>query len=633
MRTMTALIVGLALAACACPSAPAPAGESNPQTVPPDKDGPDAGEIRKKLPDILRRLGDDSWEVREKASGDLTLLGPKAVPFVAPHASHRDPEVAWRVQAALARLRGTPGEAVEGLTLTAALAGTKPRPGEAVTLWLTITNTSDRDVHIFQYFWGLALQPEHQKGTEHARTIGASTPAELKPQDFLCLKPGQSVGCLMDADPTPAAKGGPLSQAYLEISLPEGARKVAEKLKGGAFSGARELVSGPIEMTYAEEPAGPDADAAALAADFAAGKAEAAKLLDPRGKEGKALETALGALRAGLRRADESERWKFFEFACAHPHASAEDDVVGFLARYGPRMKQEGEMVEGIRALRDALPAERRPIFIHRAALAMLHDWRSASNLVSPYTISANPDERAAAARVFLLLHERGDRRPQVMNWLALELFTARDAKLKDARKALELAELAVKATPGNAEHEFTLAIIRGKQEDLDAIAAKARTATEKNTLAWNLTTKFPASQATGTLAVRLGTQAVDESREEGGMLHAYCVGTLASCYAAKGDYAKAQEFEQKALELMAQDDPAYGETAQRIARFTALAKAGADERPAMVLDPPKLRSKEARDALLARLAVEKNRLVKDEILRLLKANYGSDPEVMKVLP
>jgi tetratricopeptide (TPR) repeat protein len=598
--------------------------------VPPDKD---AGEIRKKLPDILRRLGDDSWEVREKASDDLTLLGPKAVPLIAPHVSHRDPEIAWRVQAALAKLKGAPGEALEGLSLTAAMAGPKPRPGEAAALWLTITNVSDHDVHIFQYFWRLNLQSEKESGTEHARMVGADSPAAFTAQDFLCLKPGESLGCLMDADPTPAAKGQALTRAYLEISLPPGAQKVAEKFKGSTFSGARELVSGAVEMSYAEDPAGLDAEAAALAAGFLAGKADAEKLLDPRAKNGKALETALAALRAGLRRADESERWKFFEFACAHPHAAVEDEVIDFLARYGPRMKQEDEMISGLRALRDALPAERRPILMLRAALVMLHDWRSASILVSPYTVSGNPDERAVAARVFLLLHERGDRRPQVMNWLALELFTARDTKLKDAKKALEIAELAAKADPDNVAYQFTLAVIRGKQEDLEAIAAKARTADEKNSVAWDLATKFPASQATGNLAVRLGTQAVDESREEGGRLHAYCVGTLASCHAARGDYAKAQEFEQKALELMAQDDPAYGETAQRIARFTALAKAGADERPAMVLDQPKLHSKEARDALLGRLAVEKHPLVKAEVVRLLRVNFSSDPEVKKVLP
>jgi hypothetical protein len=90
---------------------------------------------------------------------------------------------------------------------------------------------------------------------------------------------------------------------------------------------------------------------------------------------------------------------------------------------------------------------------------------------------------------------------------------------------------------------------------------------------------------------------------------------------------------EQKAFAQYAPDDLFLGDTAARIARFTALARAGADERPAMVLDSPRLRSREARDALLARLAVEKNPLIKAEVVRLLRVNFGSDPEVKKALP
>ena len=67
MRTMKVVIVGLAWAVLAYPGGSALAGASDPQAVSPEKESTDAGEVRKKLADILRRLGDDSWDVREKS--------------------------------------------------------------------------------------------------------------------------------------------------------------------------------------------------------------------------------------------------------------------------------------------------------------------------------------------------------------------------------------------------------------------------------------------------------------------------------------------------------------------------------------------------------------------------------------
>jgi len=212
MRISTGLLLCVVVALPAALAAPAQAGQVRAE---PGK----VAAVRKKLKGILKRLGDDSWRVREKASEELVTLGPPAVTLIAEHVNHRDPEVAMRVQQALLRLKGRPGAAIEGLTLSAALVGRKPRPGEAVTLWLTITNTSKADISIFQHFWSLALQPEPDKGTSHARTVFVSMKAEVKPLDFLRLKPGQSICCLMDAEPIKSAKGAALTQAYLEICL------------------------------------------------------------------------------------------------------------------------------------------------------------------------------------------------------------------------------------------------------------------------------------------------------------------------------------------------------------------------------------------------------------------------------
>jgi hypothetical protein len=325
----------------------------------------DAAAVQAKLADILRRLGDDDFQVREKASADLAALGPRAAPLVAAHVNHRDPEVAMRVQEGLARLAGRPGRAVDGLTLSAALAGTKPRPGGVVTLWLTVKNTSDQEISVFRTFWSLALQAEHDKGTGHARTIFAEMGAEIVPQDFLVLKPGESFGCLMDADPVKGAKGAELTQAYLELTMPAKAR---EAVKGRAFSGAEELVSGPIEMTWAAEAAAPDGAAEELAESFLKGAPGAADRLRPDQKDAAAAALALRALRSGLRRADDGERWKFLTFACRHPHAATEDDVVDFLARWGPRLiTDDRELFASLKGFIAALPRERRATSIEKS--------------------------------------------------------------------------------------------------------------------------------------------------------------------------------------------------------------------------------------------------------------------------
>ncbi len=635
MRSHLRITSALLLGALSLVRPPARAGEPGseppgvpPQTIPRERLHVEAAKIRGKLEGILKRLADDSWRVREKASEELVALGPKAVPLVAAHVTHRDPEVAMRVQRALPRMKGGAGDVLEGLMLSAALVGRKPRRGEAVPLWLTITNTTSEEVHIFQYFWELVLQPKEKKTSDHARTVGATTPATLTAQDFLCIKPGQSVGYLMDADPLEGAAGAPAVRAYLEISLPDSARNI---IKGKVFSGSLELVSGPIEMTYADDAAAPDPQAAALVEDFLAGRAGAEDALKPVQKDGGAAALALRAIRNGLRRGKADERWKVFEFVWRNPHPSLEDDVVGFLGRYGPRLKQESAMLPGLKAFQAGLPPERRLVFLHRAALAMLHDWRSVSSLASDYTASSDPAERALALKLFMLLYERGDRRPEVMNWLAMEFHYSADPKLRDPEKARKFAELAVRGEPESRRYQLTLACLSGDKEKTAALARAARTPGELNGIAWDLTTRFPAGSWQSKLALEIGIKALEGVKPED-KEYRFILDTVAVCYAATGNYTRALELEEQAFEKHRPGDGFQKDYAERIARFTALIRAEEAERPGMATEPPKLRFRGARDALLERLRAEKHAMIRAEIVRLLRACYGRDAAVRKAL-
>jgi hypothetical protein len=603
-------------------------GEPSPQTLPPEIDSPEAREIRNKISAILLRLSDEVWANREKASQDLLQLGMRAVPLLAAHVNDQDLEVAIRVRNGLAQLRGQPGEAVEGLTLSAALVGPKPRPGQAVTLWLTITNTSDQDVHVLQSFWSLNLRPESEKGKDMIWTVLVDTPTEMTAQDFLCLKPGQSVCQLMDAELSPDAKSASLTQAYLEITPPA---KALEAVKGKAFSGTQKLVSGPIEMYYAENSPNPDPEIEALVGDYLTHKNDGLSKLEALAKDPAATGTVLKVIRSGLRRANGSERWKFFEFLCRRPHPALEDDLVRFLDCYGPQMKQESTILNGLRSFGEVLTPERRRNLIQRAALAMVNDWRILSNLAIIYMPSGDPFDRGVTARIYLMLNARGDRRPEVMNWLAMELFSTPDPRLKDAKKALELAEAAVKAEPENTQYLFTLAFISGKKEDLDNIMAKVVDPSAQNTLAWTLATNFPTKSNLAGLALELAEKSLKSTRPENS-LYPYVLDTLAVAQAANDNYVKALELEEKAFEKLNPADTEHRAYAARVARFTALAAGDKDERPSMVMGSLRLRSDAACKALLKRLEVEKNPLVRNEVIQLLKEHFSTIPEVVKAV-
>lgn len=597
---------------------------------------PSEGALHKKedleaiLREILAGLGAEEFEAREKASSKLVALGSRAVPMIARFADHHDPEVATRIRSALIRMKGTPGAVVEGLTLSAALVGQKPRPGESVTLWLSITNTSDNEIHLLQYFWSLALQPEQEKGTNHARTIGVSTPATITAQDFLLLRPGQTVGYLMDADPIPTAQGASLTNAYLEIALPEEARKA---VTGVVFTCAEELVSGPIEMAYAEEAPTVGAEALRLGELLQRDPAQAKVPLEAAisSSEPDKVRAAMQAIDIALRNPDADKRWSAFNVVCQLRDPRLEDVVVSFLGRFGPRIKQEDRMLEGIRGYAQGLPKERRPVYMRRVAEAIIHDWRSVTNLARDFTISMDPGEREFALHAFGMLFERGDRRPEVLNWLAEELFRTPNLKLRNATKALELSDLACKAVPDNVLYRFTHASITGDKAEMEAALASVADPSDQNSMAWELATRNPAGAPACEAALKLAQKAVGGTPPST-LSYAYRQETLAVCHAALGDYAAATEVEREAFLRLPAGDGERPNYAQRIVRFAALAKGDKSERPGKVLDAPALKSSGARDVLLELLRTEKEELIRNEAIKLLKACFGSDPSAQNAV-
>jgi hypothetical protein len=619
------LAASVLLAILGAYAAEAGADKGGPQEVPDRPTDPAAArELEQKIEGILVRLGDDEWRTREAASKELAALGRPAAPLLGRHINHRDPEVAYRVRAAMVQIareaKGAPGEAVEGLVLSAVQAGPPPQPGQCVTMWLTLSNATDHDVFVAQHHWRLHLQPTNVTGTEHSRVIAISGGAEYKPLDFLRLKPGQSVGYMMDADPIDRAQGRTDVQAYLEISLPDGAREALKSEAGaGIFSGSRELVSGKVTLKYDDRTDGADLDARvqALAAGPADGDAAAALEKDPR---------AVLALRRGLRRADEDQRWRVFQHVCRHPRPELEDDAVDFLGRWGPRTTQ-GRIGEGVRAFALGLPEERRLPFYFRMANARPYDWREVGNMVVFLTNSTRPEEQDLAARVFLMLYERGDRRPDVMHFVAQRLFASSDPRFRDPKKALEMARLAAADNPKDPLCQITLATLEGDTARVQKIIDGMEDAPSLNSMAWELATGTSATGRNPALALVLARKAVGKTPADQPRYPAY-VDTLAAAQAASGDIKSALESQRKALAAIKPDDAERQEFADHLALYIALSRAGKDNQTGWMFSDIRFKGDAVRDALLEALNAETDAMLRRSLKQLLEKSYSSDPKV-----
>jgi hypothetical protein len=61
-------------------------------------------EIAKRIDELIEKLGDDKWDVREDAHKKLLEIGGVAIPAIKKALKHKDPEVRWRAKAILEEL-------------------------------------------------------------------------------------------------------------------------------------------------------------------------------------------------------------------------------------------------------------------------------------------------------------------------------------------------------------------------------------------------------------------------------------------------------------------------------------------------------------------------------------------------
>jgi hypothetical protein len=580
----------------------------------------EAAQTRARVRELLGRLGHEQFDIREKATEDLKAMGPRIASLLAPQVNHPDLETAIRVQQVLRCLRGSPGPEVEGLMLAAVLAGPKPRKGEVVPLWLTITNTAAEDRYVFRYMWRLYIQPEHPRTI--TRVVGASTPATLGVRDFHRVRPGESLCVQMDAEIEDEAEFSPLKLAHLEISLPHDER---HQIPAVAFTGQSELTSGPIELTFSDEAKAPDEAALRWLADLG-------ELKEAGGEPALAQSPAYEAgAKLGFRRNDEHLRWRVFEFVCQHPRPALADDLIAFLAGFGPRIRDEDRQQRLLIEFARALPEERRWVFYQRVALAIQYDWRSLEGLFSFFSGLSAPAERVAAARMAQRLIEMGVPMDKAKQFLALELLSSPDAAFRDLKKAGALIEEQLKESPNDPLLQFAHAYAQGDQAAMEKARKAARSNDERNNMAWDIVARFPVGALPAEWPAEL-SRPVLTSVEETDRQFPYFADTYAATCAYQCDYVKALEWQEKSLSRLAQDDAERPGIGERVAYYYALMVAQPDERPRLALEMPPVKSKAVRDALLKRLGTEQDRSVRSALVRMLQERYASDHEVDQVL-
>ncbi|MFP6895649.1 MAG: hypothetical protein VCA38_03535 [Roseibacillus sp.] len=89
------------------PAAAAPAKPKEPKPEPPAPPDPTPGELTERLTELVPKLADDSFKVREGTSAEIRELGPKVLNLLAEIKSD-DPEISARIEQLQAELRPKP---------------------------------------------------------------------------------------------------------------------------------------------------------------------------------------------------------------------------------------------------------------------------------------------------------------------------------------------------------------------------------------------------------------------------------------------------------------------------------------------------------------------------------------------
>ncbi len=308
----------------------------------------------------------------------LSVRGAAAAVELGNRLDDADPMVRTACAAALDAIPAAAGKPAEGITIAAIQVGPRSQPGDAVSLLVTITNTTDHELCIFQHLWQLfLLRPGHEN---FPHWLNFDAVPDLTAADFLRIAPGASYRFVMDAEPNPDVRGLGSAQVALTFPEPDNAMAVAPV---AMVPGHEWLISGPIRITYDDERADPRGLDQVEALAKVETRADAASSLIAMGQD------ALPALKRGLHAGDAAVRSACAAFICGadgfHPaHGPGLDgtiggglrtDLIAWWRRWGHQRRDE--TWHRLRQFTTALPTDERAAFQARLLEVIPWDHRS----------------------------------------------------------------------------------------------------------------------------------------------------------------------------------------------------------------------------------------------------------------
>lgn len=483
---------------------------------------------------LLAALGGHDQEARLKAAAELKGLGRLVTPLLVQNLRHPDKELARRVRSLLVEMVGAPrpGTEVAGLTVAAALVGLPPDKQSCVPIWLSLKNTSSQPLRYVEVYCDILwVSPERAEELVKAPPKPGS-PSRNWEHYFRLLPAGGEVTFLADADlegaglptrgrdppPTPpalasATRGCVVVRAH--IRWPDGDLGINEGYSRYT------LASGILDLRHY---------------DPAQATAEERALHDSRNF-------------LALRKWNETVRWHQFMELRDRPLPNEEDDFIDFLRRWGPG-NVKGDLVgQWIRTYAEALPAYRRIPFLDRLSRAVNYTWLDNTLIALEYLKRARSMcEIDLAARLSRRLLDAGYFTDRLSEFTIWQLAMSLDEQVHDPARARQLLDQELGKDPHSVRLQFMQHTLEGRQAARRELVA-AVLPKDKEEMAWLLATAGRATPQDRELAVELAEAALAAEPPERSA-KASRLATAAWAYAARGDYARACELQERALDF-----------------------------------------------------------------------------------
>lgn len=550
-------------------------------------------------PDVPARVRELALRLQDEKTADAALQEVDQLPQAEKDAFGllifaQDSRVSVGAKRAMTHMAGAPGESVSGLAVSAVQVAPVPHERQCATVWVVLSNTTDKPMYVLQAGWRAFLKEVDDK-TSVAGSLNAIV---LSRSQWLLLKPGESSGVLLDMDCS--SQIWEQESVCVELQVPEPQPvwhpEIAEEVEDPVVLHSRALTLRKVKTPEITE-----------------GEALLARVIEPEGVDEAAFDALMerddcaGILREGLRSNNEMSRQIVAELFWECPTPIDPEALLRTYIRRGPRTDAGENEIEYLFGLQET---DRAAYYRAMRLVARECPYRISNCVEEMNSLfeSTSPDAQAVAAQGVLILLERGSVLSDgVVMTLAWLLHTTDDPALRDTNRARDLLTEPAK-TNSRVMPRFMLASIEGDEAYLNTLP-ETLDMQRANSIAWRIALAPRAEARDRLLALKLSKKAVRLSVSADANLQAAYLDTLAAVYAAcVNDFAKAAEAQRQALNTRESDLPWTDENdfSRRLVRYIGLQYELPEKRPEAVFADHRFVSDMTRGAWL-KLARDEN--------------------------